>query len=346
MRVLVTGGTGFIGSHTVVALAREGHEIRLLARDPAKASRVFGPRGVRVDDVLAGDATDAGVVAKALESCDAVVHAAALVSLRASDAQRVLETNQRAVELVVGGAHERGIENIVYVSSLSALGRPCGPPITVDSPIAKGQSAYATSKARAERAVRRLQDAGAPIRAVYPPGVIGPDDPGLSESNHAVRAFLKDLMVDTSSGFCVVDVRDLAAIHLRLLAADAEPGRYLVPGHYLPWPDAIALMDRLTGRHVRRVRVPGPLLRWLGRVGDVVKRGYDFDFPLTHESMSFASGWPGALMSPALEKLRPSFRDPVETYSDTIRWLHRAGHLTAAQAGRLAQDTGSPTPPG
>lgn len=60
-----------------------------------------------------------------------------------------------------------------------------------------------------------------------------------------------------------------------------------------------------------------------------MKRVYDFDFPLTHESMAFASGWPGAEMSPDLAALAPSFRD-------TIRWMHRAGHLTAAQVGRLA----------
>jgi hypothetical protein len=52
--------------------------------------------------------------------------------------------------------------------------------------------------------------------------------------------------------------------------------------------------------------------------------------------MAFASGWPGAEMSPALSALEPSFRDPLETYADTIRWMHRAGHLTAAQVGALA----------
>jgi nucleoside-diphosphate-sugar epimerase len=336
MRVLVTGGTGFIGSHTVVALSEAGHRIRLLARDPARVARVFAPRGLRIDDVVVGDATDAALVAKALDGCDAVLHAAAVVTLKASEARRVRDTNLRAVELVVGGAHERGLRSIAYVSSLSALGRPGGPPITVDSPIAEPRSAYAASKAEAERYVRGLLAAGAPIRISYPPGVIGPDDPGLSEANHAVRAFLKDLMVQTSSGFCTVDVRDLARLHARLVDERTPPGRYLIPGHDLAWRDMIALMDRLTGRRVRRVSIPGPVLRGLGRVGDAVKRVYDFDFPLTHESMAFASGWPGVRMSPALAALAPVFRGPDETYRDTIRWLYRAGHLTRDQAGALA----------
>jgi len=337
MRVLVTGGTGFIGSHTVRALAAQGHEIRLLARDAAKASRVFDPRGLRIDDVVVGDVTDPPTVAKALDGCDAVVHAAALVALKAREAQKVLETNQRAVELVVGGAAERGLESIVYVSSLSALGRPLGPPITVDSPIGEASSAYATSKADSERYVRGLQSQGAPIKSSYPPGVIGPDDPAISPANHAVQAFLKDLMVLTSTGFCIVDVRDLAAIHARLVDPETPPGRYLVPGHYLPWRDTVAMMDRVTGRRVRRVPVAGALLRFLGRVGDLVKRVWDFDFPLTHESMAVATGWPGAVMSPELEALAPRFRDAEESYRDTVRWLYEAGHLTAAQAGPLGQ---------
>ena len=96
MRVLVTGGTGFVGSHTVAALARDDHEIRLLARDPDKVERVFAPRDIAIDDVVVGDVTDAETVAKAMDGCDAVIHAAALVALRATDAAKVLATNQRA----------------------------------------------------------------------------------------------------------------------------------------------------------------------------------------------------------------------------------------------------------
>ena len=52
MRVLVTGGTGFIGSHAAAAIHRAGHQVRLLARDAAKVERVFGARGIGMDDVV------------------------------------------------------------------------------------------------------------------------------------------------------------------------------------------------------------------------------------------------------------------------------------------------------
>src|SRR5262245_34119559 len=333
MHVLVTGGTGFAGSHSARALRSAGHKVRLLARSRDKALRVFPE--LSAADVVVGDVTEPSAVAKALDGIDAVVHCAAVVAIEARRAQEVRDTNLRSVELVVGGAAERGIGAIVYVSSLGALFTP-GAPLSEQSPIAAAQSPYARSKADGEAYVRRLQDAGAPIRTVYPPAIVGPDDPGLSEGNHTIRAFLTQMMVDTPTGFEVVDVRDLAALIAALVAPRAAAGRYVIGGAYLSWTDTIALMDELTGRRVRRVAIGGPLLRALGRLGDLVKHVYPFDFPLSGEAMDFATQWPGVIRSPAIDALGIRFRDSRETYVDTIRWLFRAGHLTARQAGKLA----------
>jgi nucleoside-diphosphate-sugar epimerase len=333
MRVLVTGGTGFVGSHSARALRAAGHTLRLLVRSRDKVERVFPGSD---SDVVVGDVTDPAAVAKALDAVDAVVHCAAVVAIEARRAHEVRDTNLRSVELVVGGAAERGVRAIVYVSSLGALFAP-GAPLSEHSPIAAAHSPYARSKADGEAYVRKLQAAGAPVRTVYPPGIVGPDDPGLSEGNHTIRAFLTQLMVDTATGFEIVDVRDLAALIAALVAPSAAPGRYVVSGAYLSWPDTIALIDELIGRRVRRVRVNGPLLRLLGRAGDLVKHVYPFDFPLSGEAMDFATQWPGVVRSPAIDALGVRFRDGRETYADTIRWLCRAGHVTRAQAGKLAE---------
>ncbi len=336
MKVLVTGGTGFTGSHTARALVASGHEVRLLVRDLDKVRRVFEPHGPLPRDVMRGDMTDEGAVDAALAGCDAVVHSAALVDLRASSARRVEETNARGVRLVVGGAVRRGIPRVVYVSSLSIFFVPGGPPVTPELPIAPTTTAYARSKAEAEKYVRGLQAQGAPVRISYPAGIIGPDDPGLSDANHAVYTFFRDTGVITSNGFQVVDVRDVAALHAKLLELEPGPHRYAAAGPMLPWAEVYELLDRITGARVRRFRVPGAVMRAAGSLGDLVKRVYDFNFPLTRDSMEFATRWTGADASRTTRELGLAFRPPEESYRDTLRWMHRSGHLTARHVGRLA----------
>jgi dihydroflavonol-4-reductase len=336
VKVLVTGGTGFTGSHTARALLAAGHEVRLFVRDPQKVRRVFEPQGLSLTDLVVGDMTDAAAVEKALAGCDGVVHSAALVDLRRSSARLVEETNARGVELVIGGAAKRGLASIVYVSSLSVFFVPGGPPVSPELPIAPATTAYARSKAAAEVYVRRLQDEGAPIRTSYPAGIVGPDDPGMSDSNHAVYSWLVDAGVITSSGFQPVDVRDVAALHVKLLELPPGPHRYGAAAEMLPWAAVYDLVDRLTGARIRRIPIPGPAMRALGSVGDVVKRFYDFNFPLTRDSMEFATQWPGADAERTTRELGLVFRPIAETYRDTLVWMHRAGHLTAAQVGRLA----------
>jgi nucleoside-diphosphate-sugar epimerase len=336
VRILVTGGTGFVGSHTARALARAGYPLRLLVRDRAKAQRVLGAHGVDVSDCRVGDVTDPDAVSRALEGCEGVVHAAAIVALGSSRAAEVLHTNARAAELVLGGAHRNRLHSILHVSSLSVLFSPGGPPIAPDAPLAAAESAYVRSKTEAERFVRRLQAEGAPICSTYPPAVVGPDDPELSVGNLAIRSFLRHGMALTSSGFQIVDARDLAALHVALLARGAAPGRYLAAGHFFSWRALADLIDALTGERVRRVRIPGPALRLLGRLSDAAKRVYSTDFPLTGEAMNFATRWPGSERSPAVDELGIRFRDARETLADTLRWLWRAGHLERRHVGRLA----------
>jgi nucleoside-diphosphate-sugar epimerase len=335
MRVLVTGGTGFVGSHTVRALLAEGHAVRLLVRDPHKVGRVFGG-AAGVLGVTRGDVVCADDVAHALSGCDAVVHAAALVSLRASEARKVREVNLRGAEHVLGGAAGRGIPRIVYVSSASALAEPGGPTVTGESPIAAARSAYGRSKAEAEALARRLQAEGAPIAITYPVGVVGPEDPGLSEANHALWTFVHDVTIHTSSGFQAVDVRDVAELHARLLAGETG-GRWPAATRTVPWREMADLLDGLTGSRVRRLRVPGFLLRAAGHVGDVAKRFVDFSFPLTHEAMEFATRWPGVDASETSRATGLAFREPATTFADALRWMFEAGHLEARHVGRLAE---------
>ena len=156
--------------------------------------------------------------------------------------------------------------------------------------------------------------------------------------NLALRTFLRNGMALTSSGFQIVDVRDLAALHAALLQPGAQAGRYIAAGHFFSWRALADLLDALTGGRVRRVRVPGALLRGLGRLGDAAQHVRPFDLPLSAEAMDYATRWPGSERSPEVEALGVGFRDARETLADALRWLCRAGYLEPRRAGRLAGD--------
>ena len=112
MRVLVTGGTGFVGSHTVAALVEGGHEVRLLVRAVQRVAPALVPLGLQAAnlDTMVGDVTDAAAVDQAVRGCEAVVHAGSVYSFDSRDAGRIRQVNVRGTDLVLGTAHRAGLD--------------------------------------------------------------------------------------------------------------------------------------------------------------------------------------------------------------------------------------------
>src|SRR5262249_17211148 len=255
------------------------------------------------------------------EGREAVVHTAALVALGRKQEGRVLEGNRRGVENVVGKAIAMGIARVVYVSSAVTLARE-----------ETHESAYTRSKSECERYVRALQERGAPIRTTYPGAVMGPDDPALSEANRGLLIVFRDLPVVTDGGIQIVDVRDVAAAHARLLEGRSAPGRHSLAGHFLGWGKLLDRLDEITGRRLLRLPVPGGLLRVSGAVADVVRRVWDFELPLTHEATVIMTRW---TPPEGIDGAGIPLRDVRETLRDTIRWMNARGLVTARQAGAV-----------
>ncbi len=206
LRVLVTGGTGFVGFHTVKALHEAGHEVRLLVRSPDKMRRVMAPFGLDTLEHVKGDIADEKSVMRALRDCDAVVHSAAAVNVRATDALETIRTNRRGTELVIGGAVAQGIDRIVQVSSSTALFNPGLKKVDENSPLGTQGVGYGRSKIEADLYVRGLQQNGACIYTTYPGSIMGPDDPGLSEAMAGLMTLLDVVYIVTTSGTQIVDV--------------------------------------------------------------------------------------------------------------------------------------------
>ena len=339
MKVFVTGATGFVGAHTARALIEAGHEVRLLVRSGAAVRAYFARAGHRVDDLVIGDMRDQPVVEAGMKGCDAVFHAAALVSVDPKRAAEIYRNNVAGIESVLGTACRLGLGRIVYVSSLSVLFQPGVTRIDEATPLGNPVQAYARSKRDCDAHVRRMQAQGMPIQMTYPAGIFGPDDPKLSEANHGVASFVR-VVPRTSSGLQGIDVRDLALAHVHLLehpaANDFEASRYIVGGNFYPWTEFHRLMESLTGRRVSAPRVPGAMLRGIGSTVDLLRKVVPFDTQISREAMGYVTEWAVASSDRILNHTGMRFRSGEETFGDTIRWLVAAGHLDRKFAGRLA----------
>ena len=336
MRVMITGGTGFIGYHTARALLSAGHGVRLLVRSKDKLRRLYGSD---VTDYVLGDVTDAEAVGKALTGCDAAVHTAAMVSVDQKDAARVMATNVEGTRLVVGGAVQRGLKWVVHVSSVTALYDPAARFLNEYSPPGSASNAYGRSKVESEIFVRELQASGAPVHITYPASVIGPEDPGLTEPHQGLKTYLTSAVPVLPSGNQWVDVRDVAAAHLALLERELPAGRYPLGGHFLTWGQLVDILGELTGRRIRKIPMPGGVMLGVGRLVDWYNRvrGKPLDLPVTHEAMVYATNWVRMDDSKARAELGLRFRPIEESLTDAIRSLVEAGHIDPDKVGKLCE---------
>ncbi len=334
MRIMITGGTGFVGYHSAIALMDAGHEVCLLVRSAAKAEKLYGDKA---PDYVVGDIVDAAAIAEALQGCDGAIHSAAMVSTDAKDADLVFNTNVDGAKLVINMVLEQGVESIIHVSSVTALFDSKATSLDGNSPPGTASSAYGRSKVACEKFVRGLQDEGAHICITYPASVIGPDDPGMTEPHEGLQTFLTQFIPVMSSGNQYVDVRDVAEVHKRLLCGDIKQGRYALGGHYLPWREHPDLLEQLTGRKLTAFPTTGFMMRVIGRMVDVIKRFKTVDVPMGYEAMVYATRWVPLDNTMVEQELDFAFRPLEESLSAAIQWLYRAGHIDKEHAGKLAE---------
>jgi nucleoside-diphosphate-sugar epimerase len=338
MLLLVTGGTGYVGSHSIAALVGAGHRVRVLARSPERIPAALAPLGVDGVETAIGDVTDAAAVERALEGCDAVLHAASVFSMDARRAEEMRAVNVRGTEIVLGTAHRLGLDPIVFVSSELALLPPAdGAVLTAESPVGQPGWPYCRSKAESELVARKHQALGAPVVSVMPAAVWGPQDPHLGEGVTLATNVLRNRYpIVMRAGMHIADVRDLAAV----LAAVVEPGRgprsYIVAGQYISLPDLIRTLAELSGRRIGFLVFPRWFLAAFGRAADVAQRRLNTRLPWQGEGIWVMNCAARCDDSKTRSELGLEPRPLRETIADTVHWLVEVGHLSPAEAGRLA----------
>lgn len=329
MRVAVTGGTGYLGAHTVRALLEAGHAIDLLVpaheRDIPVVDRL---RTLGPVSVITGDLRDEAVVTRLLRSADAVLHAAGVVGTADRDARLMWEINAYATECVLTRAVDLGLDPVVSVSSYSALFPPPAGVITPDTPTAAGRSAYARTKAHADRVARRLQDSGAPVVTTYPSSVVGPPfhtAVGVTERGWQ-PLIRRGIAPRIRGGMQMIDVRDVGEVHTRSMRPNRGPHRYLCGGVMVSFDAMVDALEQGSGRRIRRIDLAPSVFRALGRIADQVGRVRPLAEGLSLEAATLLTAAVPTDDSATLSELDMQWRCPTAAIVESVRAaLHRSG---------------------
>jgi farnesol dehydrogenase len=246
VRVLVTGGTGYLGRAIVRALDQRGHVPIVFARTATRA----GLPGEAID----GDVRDRAALADAARGVDALCHTAALVSVWRPDAREFDAVNVGGLEHAIAATREHHLARLVYTSSFLAL-----PPAGHPAPFAGND--YQRTKAAARRVAQQAAAAGVPIVTLFPGVMFGP---GVMSEGNLVGRMLADHLAGRLPGIVGADrvwsfawVEDVAEAHVTAIERGAAGSAYQLGGENLPQMRPFEWL-----REVRGTALPRRLPAW------------------------------------------------------------------------------------
>ena len=314
-KTLVTGGTGFIGSHVLRQLAARGDELRVLAREGRDLSHLDGIEFERAT----GDVCDRDSVRAAVDGVERIFHIAGKTSMKPKDRHRVFEVNVGGTRNVMEEALRAGVVRVVHTSSVGAVG-PAEPGGTADEEqvFTAGRLgiAYIDSKHEAEMAAMRIAARGLPVVVVNPAFVLGPDDPTGTSNDLVRRLLLRRIPAYVDGALSIVDVRDVARGHLLADERGLEGERYILSGRNFTLQRLFADIGRIAGVPPPPVRMPGKPM--LAAIEALERAGAPI--PASSDEVKSGMQWWTYRHDKARRELGYEARPHEETLEDTVGW--------------------------
>lgn len=316
---VVTGGSGFIGTHLVSNLLARGDEVRVLDLEPP---RVHSPRLRH----LSGSITDAARVREALQGAERVYHLAAIAGLWVRDKRQFTEVNQKGTECVLAEAARAGVDRVVHCSTESILksrhrrGTPSLINEAGDLSLDDMAGPYCRGKFLAEQAALQAAKRGQPVVVVNPTLPIGPGDHRLTPPARMLLGFLNgEHPAYLDSEFNMVDARDVAEGHV-LAAERGRPGeRYILGGQNIRMGELLALLESISGRPMPKRRVPYPVALGFAALSEFVADWITHRPPVAPLTGVRLAGSPMRFDNrKAREELGARFRPLRETLEDAL----------------------------
>ena len=247
MKTLVTGATGFLGSHVARQLAARGERVRVLVRPTSDTQAIDGLEAER----FIGDLRDASSLDRALAGVTHVFHVAADYRLWARNPHEIYESNVTGTRNLLEAARRTSVEKFVYTSTVATIAVPRKqglPDESTQSSVEEMIGHYKRSKFEAEQCAMRAAEAGLPVVIVNPTTPVGPGDWKPTPTGKIIVDFLNGRMpgyVDTGLNF--VPVEDCAAGHLLAAERGRIGERYILGGRNLTLKKMLDMLAAISG---------------------------------------------------------------------------------------------------
>ncbi len=320
MRILITGGTGFIGKELVRHLLKEGNDIRLLVRSADKAADI----GLSERRIIVGDVTDMSSVRRAMEGCTHVFHLAAFARPDAEDSTVFHRVNVEGTRNVLEAALEQGVERVVFTSTAGIYAATGPEDDAVESGLRQESSHadYIATKIEAEGLCRDYVARGLDVVSVYPSRVFGP---GVISTSNAVtkiiRLFIKGrwrLIPGNGKSFGnYVFIDDVVAGHMLAMQKGKKGEGYLLGGENVSFNELFSILREVSGKRYFLFRIPYTVMWFIALLMMVHSKVF-------RRSAMISPAWAGRY----LEHRRVSSRKAIDELGYRITPLDKAFEKT------------------
>lgn len=324
MKIMLTGGSGFIGSYVLRFLVEAGYHVNVLVRDPSKLS----VNNNNLVKVLKGDINSIESVNKAIKGCDTVIHLAALVSSSAQNLSDFYESNLQGTKNILIAAEINNIKKFVFTSSLSAHSFLKQQIINEESLIdpEKYFSTYAETKSKAEKLVMEYSNRGISCIIIYPARIfgIGP----LTDSNGAAKAislYLKNrlpFLINRGEQYASwTFVEDAARGIISAAVSCLNNERFILGGENRTLSEVYKMADLITGKKHLKINLKSKTALSLASLLEL-KAKLTKSFPLiTREWLAFVLESQKFSSEKAITKLNYKITPLYKALEKTIYWL-------------------------
>jgi dihydroflavonol-4-reductase len=267
MRVLITGASGFIGSHIAEALHAKGYRIRCLVR---KTSNLAWLRDLQVEYVNGELFSDESLRA-AVDGAEYVIHCAGVT--KATSREGYFRGNHLATRNLLGAVlqYNPKIRHFIHVSSQAAVGPSTdGHAVTETTPFHPITN-YGRSKMEAEKECLRFMDKF-PITIIRPPAVYGPRDKDVFEFFKSINRGMQPMIGFSHKLVSLIHVKDLVSGIIAPIDIPAAAGQtyFISSERYYNWREVGETTARVMGKRVLRIKVPVPVVYGIAAVSEMV----------------------------------------------------------------------------